>query len=324
MELDKLNSIHLRAHLVHSQLEQARKLLVESGHESMVPQTENHYFKLLDRLYSEEYPLVRLLSSSDLVVHAEGPATVSQIPNLNIVNWLFSNIEKQMRQMAKSVLSLSINDIKGAMKELDIRLTGMAPGSIYAGFAINPPKPMPLFGTAEEEQAINSIKDTITSLIDLPRFVTEEMVEDGLSEIFPDPAIRDSALVAAFNLSPTGKNGILSIGMSSPLHEKKNAVLDVKNRVVLRESIKNPVIRNIKRGSFVGEVRAIDLDKNRVNVRWNEGTLRCALRITTEKAKQLIGKIVRVTGEYEENAIGKPRLMRVENIDVIDNAPLGI
>lgn len=324
MELDKLNSIHLRAHIVYSQLEQARKILVESGNESMIPQTETYYFELLNRLYDEEYPLAKLMEASDFVIHAEGPAASEQIPHLNIVNWLFSNVEKQIKQMAKSVLSLSINDINGAMKALDIRLTGMAPGSIYAGFSINPPQPMPLFGTAEEEQAISSIKDTITSLIDLPRFVTEDKVEDGLSEIFPDPAIRDSALVAAFNLSPTGKKGILSLGMSSPLHSKKTSTLNVMDRAVLRESIRNPVIKNIKKGSFIGEIRAIDLDRNRVNVRWKDGTLRCAIRITTEKAKQLIGKTVKVTGSYEENAVGKPRLMRVEEIKPFDNLPLEI
>lgn len=324
MELERLNSIHLRAQIVYTQLEAARKVLIESGKESMIPEIEKPYFELLDRLYDEEYPLAKLLDSSDLVIHAEGPAAATQTPNLNIVNWLFTNIEKQMKQMAKSVLSLSINDINGAMKALDIRLTGMAPGSIYAGFVINPPQPMPLFGTEEEEQAINSIKNTITSLIDLPRFVTEDKVEDGLAEIFPDPAIRDSALVAAFNLSPTGKKGILSLGMSSPLHEKKSSSLNVMDRIVLRESVKNPMLRNKKTGSFIGEIRAIDLDRNRVNVRWEEGTLRCAIHITTEKAKQLIGKTVKVTGEYEENAIGKPGLMRVEEITAFEDLPLDI
>ena len=89
MELDKLNSIHLRAHIVYSQLEQARKILLESGNESMIPQTETYYFELLNRLYDEEYPLAKLMEASDFVIHAEGPAASEQIPHLNIVNWLF-------------------------------------------------------------------------------------------------------------------------------------------------------------------------------------------------------------------------------------------
>ena len=112
--------------------------------------------------------------------------------------------------------------------------------------------------------------------------------------------------------------------MSSPLHSKKTSTLNVMDRAVLRESIRNPVIRNIKKGSFIGEIRAIDLDRNRVNVRWDDGTIRCAIRITTEKAKQLIGKTVKVTGSYEENAVGKPRLMRVEEIKLFNNLPLEI
>ncbi len=327
MELERLNSIHLRAHIVHSQLEQARKILLESGNESMIPQTEAHYFELLNRLYEEEYQLAKLMASSDIVIHAEGPAASESAPSLNVVSSLFTDFNTQLRRLAKSVMSLSLNDEKAVMKALDIRLTGMAPGSIYAGFSINPPPPTPLLGTEEEIEAFDSVKHTITSLVHIPNFSGNQISDDFVSA-FPDPALRDTALLAAYKLSPTGKKGIHTIGISCPALPNKTSSLSVNDRVVLKEKIKNPLIHpKKKKGSFIGQLRSLDLDKSRVDLRNvpDIGTLRCVMQLTVNKARSLIGKTVKVIGQYETNPSSKkPRLMTVEEISVIENLSLDV
>lgn len=325
MVKSNLIDIHRKAHLVHSQIESAQKILTETGQAdpSIVLSDNSPYFRLLERLYEEEYPLARLIGSSDLIVHAEGPAAEERLPQLSIVSWLFGGIDKQIRMLAKSVLDLSLDDEKGALKALDIRLTGMAPGSIYAGFAINRLRPTPLLGTEEEEAAIQSVRDVVTSLALVPEYVMANTVSEALAMVMPDPALRDTALLAAYNLAPTGKNGIHTIEFTSPARDTKPASLDMNDRVVLRETIvKRPMLsKKQKAGSFIGQLRGLDLDKTRVDLRNVEGigTLRCVLPLTIDKARMILGKTVRVTGKYEEGLNGKPRLMQVEQIDIVEN-----
>lgn len=326
--MDELIDIHRRAHLVHSQIESAVDILRRSGQAdpNLVLSSESPYFDLLRRLYEEEYPLAKLSVSSDLIVHAEGPSADEELPQLSIVSWLFSGVDKQIKALAKSVLHLSLEDERGALKALDIRLTGMAPGSIYAGFAVNRLRPSPLLGTEEEEAAIASVRDVVTSLAVIPEYVLENSISANLAAIMPDPAIRDSALLAAFALAPTGRNGIHTIELTSPARETRSASLNINDRVVLRDTVvRRPMLGNKKRdGSFVGQLRGIDLDKTRVDLRGVEGigTLRCVLPLTLDKARSILGHTVRVTGQYETGPNGKPRLMQVEHIDVLENKSL--
>jgi hypothetical protein len=329
MAIESLFDIHRRAHLVHSQMESARDLLARTGQAdpNIILSEDSPYFSLLKKLYEEEYPLAKLVGSSDLIIHAEGPAAEELLPQLSIVSWLFSGVDKQIRALAKSVLHLSLDDERGALKSLDIRLTGMAPGSIYAGFAINRLRPTPLLGTDEEETAINSVRDVVTSLALIPDFVLESSVSEALAILMPDPAIRDTTLMAAYNLAPTGRNGIHTIELTSPAHSNKPAPLSVRDRIVLRDTVvKRPMLGAKKKsGSFIGQLRGIDLDKTRVdlrNVDGGIGTLRCVLPLTLDKARSILGKTVRVTGQYEAGPNGKPRLMQVEQIDVIENRNL--
>lgn len=329
MATESLIDIHRRAHLVHSQIESARVILEKTGlaNPDVILSESSPYFSLLKKLYEEEYPLAKVISSSDLIVHAEGPAAEESLPQLSIVSWLFSGVDKQIRSLAKSVLHLSLDDERGALKSLDVRLTGMAPGSIYAGFAVNRLRPTPLLGTDEEETAISSVRDVVTSLAMVPEYVLDSTVSDALAVVMPDPAIRDTTLIAAYNLAPTGRNGIHTIELTSPARSNKPAPLSIKDRVVLRDTvIRRPMlIGRKKRGSFIGHLRGIDLDKTRVDLRNVDsgiGTLRCVLPLSLDKARSILGKTVKVTGYYESGLNGKPRLMQVEEISVVENRTL--
>lgn len=106
-----------------------------------------------------------------------------------------------------------------------------AAGSLYAGFLIQPPKPSELLGTDEQNLIIQDIKSATLSIAQVPQFVNQQgKISEGLSEQVQNPAIRDSAIVVAFHLSPTGKNGITSIDIITPSQMALNARLDVTHR----------------------------------------------------------------------------------------------
>lgn len=93
-----------------------------------------------------------------------------------------------------------------------------------------------------------------------------------------------------------------------------------RERVVLRESaVGSPMMLHTRTGTFVDELREVDLDSRRFHLRDVPavGSVRCVLgNLNAETARKLIGHGVRVTGEYEADADGRPQLMRVETYQV--------
>ncbi|BBV97944.1 hypothetical protein [Pseudomonas monteilii] len=269
--------------------------------------------KMIEDLYAEEMPLARILDSSDLVMHAEGPSTATTTPGLHAFNWLCTAAEKQIRILAKSIFDLSDINSKLFAKKLDLRFSGFAPGSIYAGFSLSPISS--ILGSDEPEVVFETLRMAIRQLPTIPEFIDDEKVSAGISELMPDPALRDASLEAVFRLSPTGRAGIHTIDISSP-DAKRNALTN-RDRVVLREALLKPMTKTKRFGKFVGEIRAIDLDSSRVLLRSVEsiGSLRCVIPETTgESAKSLLGSLVCIEGEYEVDASGRPRLMFAQNI----------
>lgn len=68
----------------------------------------------------------------------------------------------------------------------------------------------------------------------------------------------------------------------------------------------------------MGELREVDLDAKRFHLRNVPGIggIRCVLSpAQCRHCTQLIGHGVRVSGEYEADADGKPRLMRVQTVE---------
>jgi hypothetical protein len=269
--------------------------------------------KMVESIYAEEMPLARILDSSDLVLHAEGPSTSTNSPGLHAFNWLCTSAEKQIRTLAKSIFEISDFDSKVLYRKLDIRFSGFAPGSIYAGFSISEIES--ILGSNEPETVYNTIKSAVRQLPVIPEYIGDEKISHGISEIMPDPALRDASLEAVFNLSPSGRAGIHTIDISSP-DTRKNA-LTTKERVVLREALLKPISRQKRFGRFVGEVRVIDLDAGRFQLRniSGVGNLRCVMpEVSGELGKKILGCHVCVEGEYESDPSGKPRLMFASRI----------
>ena len=311
--------IHRRAALVHEQMALAWERVKHEMSEEEFFGDQNPYYQLLDRLYAEEYPLSVLMASSDLVLHAEGPAAKDAMPDIHAINWLIGSAEKQLRALAKAMFDLSQTARNSLAKSLDLRLTGFAPGSIYAGLRVEPPADSMLYGHGFDEPVFQAIRSAIRQLPIIPSFVREDDLDPGLYEAMPDPAQRDAGLTAAFQLAPTGKLGIHTLEMFVP--GEKPSELSQRERVVIRDALKKPVLRKSIVGSFVGELREIDLDKTRFHLRniSGVGSLRCILpEVTAALARPLLGRLVKVDGVYETDETNRPRLMLVESVTSVD------
>ncbi len=307
---------HRRAQIVFDQLRVALACAPdERARDDFLSADSNPYFDLLDKLYGEEYPLARLLDLSDLVVHAEGPDLRDPRPALAAASWLCGVADKQLRHLILATMDLAREVRRRVAKEIDLRLTGLAPGSLYVGFMLMP-NGDDLLDTRQEATYLNA-RAAMQGLSQIPEYIDDECILPGLAEAMPDPAVRDASLSAAYHLAPTGRRGVHTLGLSVPGHPI--ARLGQPERMVLDEAIKRPALANRQAGRFVGEVRAADLDRTRFHLRTAEGVMRCVTKkLDPSEGRKIFGRTVEVSGCYETDRDGRPRLLLVDAIRVIE------
>lgn len=316
---------HKRAALVHDQLRAAWSLVQSQMSEDEFFSSDNALLELLDKIYTEDFPLARLMDGADLIVHAEGPGVSDHEPRLNIVTWLCESVGRNLRALmlaTAQLTSLSPNTIR---RHYELRLAGIAPGSLYIGFAVSPPPAGGLLQaiTDELDPAYEAARDAIRSLSVVPQFVSDTEVRGEIVERLPDPAVRDASLMAAYQLAPSGKRGIntLEISSTDSAGKRETGILDARDRIVLRETVRHrPVMRSAKSGTFEGEVREVDLDTQRFKLKTKDALIRCAFAMEVKQAKQFLGATVRVSGQYEASADGRPRLLRADEATVLTSS----
>lgn len=320
-----IQDVHARARVLHDQI----SIAINSQKSSGVDLTGlvHQYQTLLENLYEQDLPLARILDESDLVVHAEGPAARQNATTSNAVAWLCEEVERRVRQLAFATLHLQDEHARST-SDLRVLLDGLAAGSLYLGFSFRSAnqlelseagfEELALVQAGEVEAAIGSVREAVQNLTTVPDFVGDESVSEEIAEAIPDAAIRDATLLAAYHLAPTGRRGIHTVELSAPKTDRNTATLRNRERVVLRESaLRRPIMRRTRQGSFVGELKEVDLDFNRFQLRSvpGVGTLRCVMSLPVVKARKFLGRGVKVTGTYETDVSGRPRLMRVDTIE---------
>jgi hypothetical protein len=85
----------------------------------------------------------------------------------------------------------------------------------------------------------------------------------------------------------------------------------------LREALRKPISLKKRFGSFVGEVREVDLDSGRFHLKNIKGfgTLRCVMPgVSSELGQKILGNLISVSGDYECDDAGRPRLMFAQDI----------
>jgi hypothetical protein len=324
-----------RAHMLHQQLQTAIDIARKSKSNILkdidLLGEDSPYIQALLDFYRENLALSRLIDGADLLIHAEGPGAAGQAPRLNTFNWLCQSATKQLIRIACSSAPPQL--ARSAAESLDFRLTGMATGSLYLGFSLeglidrSPDQPL---DQQSDDEAIEALRQSIYALPIVPQYIGPEKVSLDILEALPDAALRDAAMLAARDLAPTGQRGIHTLEISAPRSSSQQAhkpqSLGQLERVVLRETLKySPLMRNTKGGSFVGVVRSVDLDTGRITLRdisKDIPNLRASVRASSQEMKKWLDVRVKITGVYECNESGLPRLMRVDAIEPIAQQPL--
>lgn len=318
-----VSNLHHRAKMLHDQI--ALALITQREQKVDMSGVIATYQSLLSELYSDGLPLAQLQDNSDLILHAEGPSAKHHAAGIAAVSWLCLEASKRIKQLGLAALKVSGTQAKAVEKDLQVLLTGFAPGSLYLGFSVSSKlqtagKKAVTDELLEDSEELDTIRNVMNVLPSVPHFVGAETLRNEFAERVPDPGIRDAALIAAFHLSPTGKRGIHTIDISAPKASNKDVGhFTNKERTVLREStVKSPMMRHTRTGEFVGQLREIDLDTRRFHLRDipTVGSVRCFFNALDEStARRWLGQGVKVKGVYETDADGKPRLMRVESVE---------
>lgn len=308
------DQVNRRARLLMDQVIAARLSAQESGVD--LGWLEQQYRDRIAQLYAEEFASARLRDTSDLIVRAEGPGADHEAPSLHSFTWLTDHIRNQLARLSTAVLPLAVADAKRARKRLRWSFMGYAPGSIMMGFALRHPESMPGFEDSDKA-AFALITSSAQSIATVPQFVQDNGIDMAIREAIPDPALRDTALLAAGHIAPTAQSGIHTIEISARNGARGN--LSQRERMVLKTVTDNPTLRQKKAGTFVGSLRAADLDTGRAvlrDVAGLESAIRCILGKALEmKAKELFGRRVKVSGDYESDREGRPRLLHIDSIE---------
>lgn len=265
----------------------------------------------LERIIIESYPLSALLDDSDLLVHADGPGASRELPNIRSYSWVFNTVEKAVRHYFASVFSETVGLSKSVARNLDLRVSGVAPGSIWMGVKVlcNPMVMGENLGGCENMPDLDL----------LPRIaenIGDEALLPGLQHLDLDPAFLDSSLSILKDLTPTGNHEIHTVEIST--RKGGSARLGQRERVVINRALKGLLTSRQKEGTLQGVIRAADLDKSRLTLRSKHYTVICIFpAFSVEIARSYLNKMVEITGIYEMDKNGTPRRILAEKIQAL-------
>ena len=320
------DSVESKAAIIHSQIAAARVLAEKHG--GNADDVSARYFALLRTLYEDEFPFARMADASDLVARFQGPSVDLEQPPVTVVSYVFRDLRDQIRSIAKAIVGLTSDHRLRWPAELDPQLAGLARGSLLVGLKV--PRPTDENQTGQillpevSEQVFNSVRSAVRSLSAIAKHVREDSVDDAIREEFPDPAIRDTVMVAASRLAPTGKRGINSVVFYGPERDQiEPRALTSRSRAVLIRALARPV-KVKSSGIFEGTVREIDLDARRFEIRGvtSAGAIRCVYENKLDKlVREILDARVSVSGSYETIGNQVPRLVQVGAIKLVKSTP---
>lgn len=284
--------------------------------ENLISQMCHPYFKLLHSIYEEEFPFVKAIEESDLVLRLEGPAANIKNPRVSLITTVFSRVRIQVANVAKTIASLS--DSRRAMpQQLDLGLSAFARGSLVLGFTLPPPEGLQPSETgqknllAEQDPLYRAAREAIRTIGMITEQISANPTEEAIDKVYesmPDPEVRDATLNAISKLAPTSR-GIERVSLSGKDAAIGNRVLTSQTKKLLKPVLASPV-RSNEEGAFIGEVREIDLDLKRFVIRnienENINQLRCSFNFRRDDhARDLLTQRIKVIGKIERDAAGR-------------------
>lgn len=301
------------------------------GDEELFNNISRQQYSWLRELYEHELPLAKLLDEADLTVELVGPAAKTMHPHLNVVASTFTAIRKNVAQVTKAVAGVrnpSSDKPFYLPQEMELGFSSLVHnGNVRFGFTL--PRPgKSLLHTVDPlyqaiESAVAAIKTVSFSLSD---FENEDEAEARVKEGVSDPKLRDSALMAIRDLSPSGRRtgieGVVISGSGVNLEEVKP--LTKESRLAARHILAAPV-KQTESITITGTVRETDLDEKRFEVRGIENgnvtDLRCIYgpKVDDKTASKWLNQRVEVSGRVARDATtGRARLMKVSNLKLVD------
>ena len=308
-----IDAIEGKARIIHQELLAARELAKRMGKDP--DEISSPYYELLANLYRDDYPFASLADHSDLVARFTGPGVLNHEPPVSLVTGVFSKLSTQIQHIAKSIAGLGEQRVKWP-EHLDPHLSGLAHGSLVVGMRVPRPGEVDSQGQLVLEGVTDglysAVRDAVRSLPIIPRLINDEGISDEVYSLFPDPAVRDTVMLAVHKLAPSKKSkGITDLFLSCPGEEEiAPPPLTKKSREILRQSLNEPSGKRFSgNDSFEGVVREIDLDAFRFEIRGTRYPrgIRCMYdeRHKT-KVKEVLDCMVRVSGSYEAAANEQP------------------
>ena len=259
---------------------------------------------------------------------------VNREPPISLVTCLFGKLKEEIRAIARAIAGMEASSRVRWPADLDPQLAGVAHGSLVVGMRVPRPGDLGADGQAllpgVSDALYGAVQAAVQSLPAIPRLIQNGQVSEAIHEQFPDPAVRDTVMVAARRLAPSAQyKAINALFLNAPQQDQDTErgaaqPLTRQSRAILTSCLDSPSRQRFKgTGSFEGLVRAVDLDARRFEIR-GIGSSRGIRCIYEPNYDQLVGGMldaaVLVTGHYEAAPDQQPRLVRVDEIKVTREA----
>ncbi len=312
------HALGLRARLLHQQIASLQRLTSEFGSSpELLESSCTNLYALLDQLYLHDLPIAKAIDESDLLLHLDGEYLHAKSPPIQLITSIMSDVRKQVGTLVKT-LATSLNESLQWPKEFDFGLTSFAPGSLYLGFAL--PRESLLQPTVRQnQQLIATSEKALQTFGDITSLLGKRNPWPLICERFPDPKLRDSALSAVAQLSPTGRRGVSYIEISGrSFVDSPWRRLDPQSRSQVRSWLEQSASTEEVEVDVNGTIRAVDLDFRRCDLR-RPGLpdVRCIYPAEFDSnAGQWLNKSLQFQG-LAELWEGEPRLLKITQFRLI-------
>ena len=330
-----------KARIIHGQILGTELLVKECGGD--VEQAVERHFEMLHDIYAEEFLLAALTDSSDLLLLYEGNAISSEALPLTFFSSKMREISSALTKVARTTVSLNHAAGHKRPSNFDPRFSGMTIGDLFIGVRVpRPEQNADSDMTAQIDQTHQAVRAAISSLEKVAGCINGETLSEDIKEEFPDPAMLDTALVAAHRLAPKKQKYISQVTLINANQDgTQPSPLTQASRGAIENFMQTSPERMANDGCFEGVVHNIDLADSRFEVCFGQangtapngtapnstapngtapnGTtpIRCIYdRQQIKNAKDLANQTVKITGSYATSPDGQPRLMAVDDLVV--------
>jgi hypothetical protein len=277
-----IDAIEAKARIIHQELQSARELARRMGQEP--EEITSAYMEMLAKLYREDFPYALLADNADLIARYRGPGVAHREPPVSLVTTVFGKLRDEIQKVAKAIAGMEEKKVRWPA-DLDPQLAGVTYGSLVVGMRVPRPGDVGADGQAVlpgvSDDLYRAVQTAVQSLPAIPRLIQDGQISEAIYEQFPDPAVRDTVMVAARRLAPSAQNKAISeLFLSGPLPDEDLGpaqALTKQSRQILGRSLNTPSSRRLKgNGEFEGVVREVDLDARRFEIRGRGPAAACA------------------------------------------------